>query len=239
MNKIYKVWFRGFALGLSLCLLPSSLLADEADVLSSIQTALPQYEIESIELHDGAGLYIVTLAGGPVLHVSQDGKYFVAGDLYRVEGGLLENETEKAKLAKVESIPESDMIVYKAVDEKAHITVFTDVDCVYCRMLHKEVAQLNASGVTVRYLAYPRSGVGSESYQKMVSVWCSDDPKEWLNDAKLGKSIPVNKCVNPVADQYNLGNEVGVRGTPSIILGDGTLLPGYLPAAQLVERLGL
>lgn len=239
MNKIYKVWFRGFTLALSLCLLSSSLFADEADVLSSIQAALPQYEIESVELHDGAGLYIVTLAGGPVLHVSQDGKYFVAGDLYRVEGGLLENETEKAKLAKVESIPESDMIVYKAVDEKAHITVFTDVDCVYCRMLHKEVAQLNASGVTVRYLAYPRSGVGSESYQKMVSVWCSDDPKEWLNDAKLGKDIPVNKCVNPVADQYNLGNEVGVRGTPSIILGDGTLLPGYLPAAQLVERLGL
>jgi len=131
------------------------------------------------------------------------------------------------------------MIVYKAENEKAHITVFTDVDCVYCRMLHKEVSQLNDFGVTVRYLAYPRSGIGSESYQKMVSVWCSDDPKEWLSEAKLGKKIPENKCVNPVADQFSLGNEVGVRGTPSIVLGDGTFVPGYLPAVELVKRLGL
>ncbi|WOD08408.1 thioredoxin fold domain-containing protein [Marinomonas sp. GJ51-6] len=239
MNKIFSSLSRSFVVSAVLFSLSSVSFADEASVVSSIQAALPQYEIESVELHDGAGLYVVTLAGEPVLHVTQDGKYFVAGDLYRVEGELLENETEKAKLAKVEAIAESDMIVYKAPNERAHITVFTDVDCVYCRMLHKEVAQLNESGVTVRYLAYPRSGVGSESYQKMVSVWCSDDPKKWLTDAKLGKSIPANKCVNPVADQYNLGNEVGVRGTPSIILGDGTLLLGYLPAAQLVERLGL
>jgi thiol:disulfide interchange protein DsbC len=181
----------------------------------------------------------VTLKGGPVLHVTKDGKYFVAGDLYRVEGTSLENETEKAKLAKIEALPESDMIVYKAADEKAHITVFTDVDCVYCRMLHKEVSQLNDSGVTVRYLAYPRSGIGSKSYQKMVSVWCSDDRKKWLAEAKLGSEIPENKCVNPVADQFNLGGEVGVRGTPTIVLGDGTLLPGYLPAVELVKRLGL
>ena len=136
-------------------------------------------------------------------------------------------------------IDESKMIVYKAKDEKAHITVFTDVDCGYCRMLHKEVPKLNEAGVTVRYLAYPRAGIGSEAYTKMVSIWCSADPKEWLTQAKLGADIPENKCANPVAEQYKLGNEVGVRGTPSIILSSGEFLPGYLPAAELVKHLGL
>ncbi|PYF79265.1 thiol:disulfide interchange protein DsbC [Marinomonas alcarazii] len=217
----------------------ATVFADQAAVLSAIQTALPQYEVESVDLHDEAGLYVVALKNGPTLHVTQDGKYFVAGDLYRVDGTKLENETEKAKLAKIESLPESQMIVFKAKDEKAHITVFTDVDCGYCRMLHKEVPKLNEAGVTVRYLAYPRAGIGSETYTKMVSVWCSADPKEWLAQAKLGAEIPENKCVNPVADQYKLGNEVGVRGTPSIVLESGEFLPGYLPAAELVKRLGL
>lgn len=216
-----------------------AVFADQSAVLSAVKMALPQYEVESAELHEGAGLYVVVLKNGPTLHVTQDGKYFVAGDLYRIDNTTLENETEKAKLAKIETLPESQMIVYKAKNEKAHITVFTDVDCGYCRMLHKEVPKLNEAGVTVRYLAYPRAGIGSEAYTKMVSIWCSADPKEWLTQAKLGAEIPENKCVNPVADQYKLGNEVGVRGTPSIVLGNGEFLPGYLPAAELVKHLGL
>ena len=219
--------------------LSCAVFADQSAVLSAVKMALPQYEVESAELHEGAGLYVVVLKNGPTLHVTKDGKYFVAGDLYRIDNTTLENETEKAKLAKIETLPESQMIVYKAKNEKAHITVFTDVDCGYCRMLHKEVPKLNEAGVTVRYLAYPRAGIGSEAYTKMVSIWCSADPKEWLTQAKLGAEIPENKCVNPVADQYKLGNEVGVRGTPSIVLGNGEFLPGYLPAAELVKHLGL
>ncbi|UTW00280.1 thioredoxin fold domain-containing protein [Marinomonas rhizomae] len=219
--------------------LSCAVFADQSAVLSAVKMALPQYDVESAELHEGAGLYVVVLKNGPTLHVTQDGKYFVAGDLYRIDNTTLENETEKAKLAKIETLPESQMIVYKAKNEKAHITVFTDVDCGYCRMLHKEVPKLNEAGVTVRYLAYPRAGIGSEAYTKMVSIWCSADPKEWLTQAKLGAEIPENKCVNPVADQYKLGNEVGVRGTPSIVLGNGEFLPGYLPAAELVKHLGL
>lgn len=228
-----------FILSSVLFSLSHAVFASQSDVLSAVKMALPQYEVESAELHEGAGLYVVVLKNGPTLHVTQDGKYFVAGDLYRIDKNAIENETEKAKLAKIETIPESQMIVYKAKDEKAHITVFTDVDCGYCRMLHKEVPKLNEAGVTVRYLAYPRAGIGSEAYTKMVSIWCSADPKEWLTQAKLGAEIPENKCVNPVADQYKLGNEVGVRGTPSIVLGNGEFLPGYLPAAELVKHLGL
>ena len=233
-----KNLFRFSAISL-LFALSSVVFADQSAVLSSVQKALPQYEVESAELHEGSGLYVVALKNGPTLHVTPDGKYFVAGDLYRIDDTKIENETETAKLAKIETLPESQMIVYKAKDEKAHITVFTDVDCGYCRMLHKEVPKLNEAGVTVRYLAYPRAGIGSEAYTKMVSIWCSADPKEWLTQAKLGAEIPENKCVNPVADQYKLGNDVGVRGTPSIVLSSGEFLPGYLPAEELVKHLGL
>ncbi|QUX93128.1 protein-disulfide isomerase [Marinomonas sp. A3A] len=238
MKRFFRLLSRVTAISI-LFSIASLVFADQSAVLSAVQKALPQYEVESAELHQGAGLYVVVLKNGPTLHVTQDGKYFVAGDLYQINDTTLVNETEKAKLAKIETLPESQMIVYKAKDEKAHITVFTDVDCGYCRMLHKEVPKLNEAGVTVRYLAYPRAGIGSEAYTKMVSIWCSADPKEWLTQAKLGAEIPENKCVNPVAEQYKLGNEVGVRGTPSIVLGNGEFLPGYLPAAELVKHLGL
>ncbi|BDX03889.1 thiol:disulfide interchange protein DsbC [Marinomonas pontica] len=239
MKRIFLSMSRSALLGAFLFSFSGLVLADKAAVLSAVQAALPQYEVESAERHEGAGLYVVALKNGPTLHVTQDGRYFVAGDLYRMDNTSLENETEKAKLVKIETLPESQMIVYKAKEERAHITVFTDVDCGYCRMLHKEVPKLNEAGVTVRYLAYPRAGIGSEAYTKMVSIWCSADPKEWLTKAKLGAEIPENKCVNPVADQYKLGNEVGVRGTPSIVLDNGEFLPGYLPANELVKHLGL
>ncbi len=214
-------------------------LADQSAVLSAIKAALPQYDIKHSEFHQASGLYVVNLKDGPTLHVTKDGQFFVAGDLYRVDGTDLINETEKAKFAKIESLSESQMIIYKASNEQAHITVFTDVDCGYCQLLHREVPALNDAGVTVRYLAYPRAGVGSLVYNKMVSVWCSDDPQEWLTQVKLGVEIAQNTCVNPVADQYKLGNEMGVRGTPSIVFDDGTFLPGYLPAPELIKRLGL
>lgn len=226
-------------MGVTLVLMTGRAWAGEKEVVSSIKAALPQYEVESVKLHEGSGLYDVTLVNGPTLHVTQDGKYFFAGDLYHIEGDSVKNETQSAKLAKIETIPENEMIIFKAPQEKAHITVFTDVDCGYCRMLHKEVPELNSMGITVRYLAYPRAGIGSEAYNKMVSIWCSDDPKSWLTKAKQGQDIPENKCVNPVAAEYQLGNSVGVRGTPSIILGNGNFVPGYLPAKELAKELGL
>lgn len=213
--------------------------AGEQEVREAMANTLPQYSIESIETHAGSGLYIVTLNNGPILHVTADGKYFVAGDLYQVDGQSLVNETEQKKLAKIEQTPESEMVVFKAANEKAHISVFTDITCGYCRMLHKDIDELNERGITVRYLAYPRAGVGSEAYNQMVNIWCSDDPKKWMTAAKLGKDVPENKCTNPVASQYRLGNAVGVRGTPSIILDNGKFIPGYLPAEELAKELNL
>lgn len=214
--------------------------APEDLVRSSIQKAIPQYAIQSIALHKGTGLYVVSLEGGPVLHVSADGKSFIAGDVYRIEHDGITNETELAKLQQVEEMPFEKMVVYEAKgEEKAHISVFTDVDCGYCRMLHKEVPKLNEMGITVRYLGFPRAGTGSEAHAKLISIWCSDDPQKWMTEAKLGKMVPQSNCDNPIAQQYQLGQAVGVRGTPSIVLSNGKFIPGYLPSDELAKELGL
>lgn len=239
MKRLQKLFLPTLCISSFISLFSMSALAGQAEVEAAIKKALPQYEVESAKLHSGSGLYTVELKNGPTLHVTPDGKYFLTGDMYRIDGDAVENETEKAKLAQIETLPASRMIVFKAKNEKAHITVFTDVDCPYCQMLHKEVPKLNSMGITVRYLAYPRAGIGSEAYKKMVSIWCSDDPKAWLTKAKEGEQVPENTCVNPVADDFRLGNDIGVRGTPSIILSNGKFIPGYLPAKALAKELGL
>lgn len=237
MKKVLCYLLSALSVGL---LSMSASAASEEEILQKLQKALPQFSIESVTEHPGSGLYVVKLANGPVLHATPDGSYFIAGDLYRVEETKLTNETEQAKLAVIESLSEDQMVIFPATGETlAHVTVFTDVDCGYCRMLHKEVPKLNEMGVTVRYLAYPRAGVGSPAYEKLVNIWCSANPQEWLTKAKQGLEVPENKCANPVADQYRLGNSVGVRGTPSLILGNGKFIPGYLSADQLKKELGI
>ena len=140
---------------------------------------------------------------------------------------------------------ELDMIVYEAVGErKATLTVFTDVDCPYCRKLHGEVEALNNYGIAVRYLAYPRTGLidrstgqKTETYVRMVSTWCSEDRKVMMTTAKRGADIPLTDCESPVEEQFELGREVGVTGTPALVLEDGTMLPGYVPADTLAGYL--
>jgi len=131
------------------------------------------------------------------------------------------------------------MIVFGPDAPKRYITVFTDIDCSYCRKLHNEVAELNEAGIQVRYLAFPRAGIGSKSHKKYESVWCNDDQQTALTSAKSGASVPSANCTNPVAETYKLGQEVGVRGTPTIIFDDGTVAPGYVPAKDLIKRMGL
>ena len=129
------------------------------------------------------------------------------------------------------------MIVFGPDDAKYTITAFTDVDCGYCRKLHSEMDKYNANGIRIRYMAYPRAGLNSESYNKMVSVWCADDRKAAMNIAKTGASIPPKTCDNPIAEQYALGQAMRIQGTPALILDDGDVLPGYVPADKLVKLL--
>jgi thiol:disulfide interchange protein DsbC len=133
------------------------------------------------------------------------------------------------------------MIIFKpAGATKAIMNVFTDIDCGYCRKLHQEVAELNALGIEVRYLAYPRAGIPSASYDKIATAWCAQDQQQTLTKAKRGESVATAVCAdNPVAEHYALGQRIGVAGTPAIVLMDGTLIPGYQPAASFAQILGL
>jgi thiol:disulfide interchange protein DsbC len=203
----------------------------------------PDIPIESVTESPLDGFYTLNLTGGTMLHITRDGLYFLTGDLYQVTASELVNLTENSRNGKrkalLDSLDESEMLVFAPEHVKKTVTVFTDVDCTYCRKLHREVPAMNELGIAIRYLAYPRAGIGSPTYDVMVSAWCADDPKTALTKAKAGETIPAKTCPNPVAKQYQLGGEMGVNGTPALLLEDGTLLPGYLPADALAARLGI
>jgi len=209
--------------------------------LKGIRADMP---ITSVQASPVAGVYTVDLANGSQLHVTSDGKYLFSGDLYEVQEEGFVNIAERGRSVKrvelLAQVSTEDMVIFPASQpRKTTITVFTDVDCGYCRKLHKEVPALNEMGIEVRYLAFPRAGIGEGSYDKMVSTWCSKDARKTLTNAKNGKTIPSLTCDNPVADQYELGQLFGVSGTPAIIFEDGSLVPGYVPAEELSKRLGL
>ncbi len=222
-------------------------LADKvvADKISAqLRLARPGMPVAKIQKTPMDGIYKVTVAGASVVYASADGNFLFTGKMLGVAPGKFVDVHEvdmtpvrRDRMAQVEL---SDMVVFPAKGErKAYISVFTDVDCGYCRKLHQEVPALNASGIEVRYLAYPRAGIGSGSYSKIASAWCADDRLDAMNRLKNGESIPTISCQSPVAKQFNLGSEIGVSGTPAIILADGTMLPGYMPAQALIERLKL
>jgi len=201
--------------------------------------------VEEVVVSQMPGLYEVVLSDGTVLFTDKTGTYFIVGDLYQATGRSLVNlsDMRRNELRKnlIAGIAETDMVVFspKSGSKKTAITVFTDIDCGYCRKLHQEIPELNRMGIEVRYLAYPRAGLDSESYDKIVSAWCADDQQTALTRAKAGQKIEHLSCANPVAEHYALGGAVGVTGTPSIIFEDGRLLPGYLPAERLAQQLGI
>jgi len=186
------------------------------------------------------GLYEVSIQNGQTIYVSRDAKYLIPGDLYESDGenivNLGDQRRNDLRRDKIAALDEKDMIVFDAVGErKAVVTVFTDVDCPYCRKLHGEVEELNRMGIAVRYLAFPRTGLNTDIHRKMISTWCAEDPKVMMTVAKRGGDVPEANCAleRKVEEQYRLGREVGVTGTPALVLEDGTMLPGYVPASTL------
>jgi thiol:disulfide interchange protein DsbC len=174
-----------------------------------------------------------------IVYVTSDAKYLLQGQIMDIDSRS--NLTDQAKsgirLGLLEGLNEDEQITF-APQEPAHsILVFTDIDCGYCRKLHNEMEEYNEQGIAIHYMAFPRAGVGSASFDKYVSVWCADDQKSALTLAKNGGDPEPKKCPNPIAEQYDLGREVGVTGTPALVTTDGTLIPGYMPPAQLRARL--
>ncbi|HJN53107.1 MAG: DsbC family protein [Pseudomonadales bacterium] len=213
------------------------------EVRQKLLSSKPDLPILKVSHSPLEGFYQVTLPAGNILYVTEDVRHFIAGDLYQVNSSHLVNltETERSTNRKemIASVNPSEMLIFAPPQTKASVTVFTDVDCSYCRKLHREVPELNRMGIAIRYLAYPRAGIHSASYDKIVSAWCADNPQVALTKAKMGQEIPAKTCDNPVAKQFQLGNELGVTGTPALVLDDGRLLPGYMPAAELAKLLDM
>lgn len=199
-----------------------------------------QFEVAPDEIRPSPvpGLYEVA-SGAEVGYVSADGRYYVDGDMFDVEtrNNLTERRRLASRAALLRGVPDEQTVVFAPKGHKYTVNVFTDVDCSYCRKLHSEIAELNRLGVRVRYLMYPRTGPGGESWQKAEAVWCSADRRDALTRAKRGEALAARACDNPVEKQYQLGRELAIRGTPGIITEKGQYITGYLPAQQLVDRL--
>lgn len=174
-----------------------------------------------------------------IVYVTSDAKYLLQGQIMDIDSR--ENLTDRAKsgirMTLLTGLDVKQQITFAPEETKYDLLVFTDIDCGYCRKLHNQIEEYNQEGIAIHYMAFPRAGIGSDSFNKFVSVWCSDDQQGALTLAKNGGDPEPRSCPNPVAEQYNLGQEIGVTGTPSMVTSDGTMIPGYMPPAQLRQRL--
>lgn len=222
-----------------MCFINVSVAADNAqeDITKSLSRIFPGVT-PTISPSPMEGVSEV-LVGPRLMYVSNDGKYLLQGSLIdlntRVD--ISEERRDGIRLDAINELGEDKMIVFPAKEQKHVITVFTDIDCGYCRKLHAEMDKYNEEGITVRYLMFPRAGVDSPSYKKAVTVWCSKDQQDAMTRAKNGENLPNQSCDNPIKEEYELGQLIGVRGTPAIVMDDGGMLPGYVPAARLAKAL--
>lgn len=233
MKKITKILM--VAAGL---ILAGNSFADEAAVKKALTEFMPGVEIDSIKSSEIRGLYEIT-AGGNIFYASEDGRYLLQGQLFDVfdKKNITEKKLANVRKIALDKVGEKNMIIFKPETSKHYVSVFTDIDCGYCRKLHSEIDQYLAQGITVRYLFFPRAGKGSESYNKAISVWCAADKQKALTAAKKGEPLETKTCDNPVDQQMQLGESFGMTGTPMIVTEKGNLLPGYVPAAQLAKIL--
>jgi thiol:disulfide interchange protein DsbC len=178
---------------------------------------------------------------GDIVYTSADGKYLIQGRVIDLDTREDLTEASKSSVRKelMANIDTTGQITFAPAEPVYDLTVFTDIDCGYCRKLHAQMSEYNEQGIAIHYMAFPRAGIGSRSYEKAVSVWCADDQQTAMTEAKLGGEPDPDQCDNPVAKQYQTGIELGVTGTPALITSSGQLIPGYVPPDKLRERLDL
>lgn len=243
--SVIKALSPSLALVLPGLLATSMAIAATPEALNTLEVNGQKMPIKQVLETPIEGIYEVQLETGENFYTNAEGSYFLIGDLLENTAEGLVNLTEQRRNAEraeqIAAIPADEKILYRGTEEpKATITVFTDTTCGYCRKFHQEIPQLNKMGIAVSYLAFPRGGMLSEGARRLEQVWCADNRTEALTDAKqdtLPEKAP--DCDNPVASQYQLGLELGVQGTPAIVLPDGTMVPGYVPANRLASILGI
>ncbi len=228
---------RFFLIAIAL-LLATPLSANEAKVREAMAQVAPGVAINSVKPAAVDGFYEV-LIGMQVVYISADGKYLMQGRLFDIAAGkdLSEPTVAAAKAEIINQIEDKDTIIFEPKNYTETLTVFTDIDCPYCVKFHDEMDQYMAAGIRIRYLFFPRAGLGSGSYAKALSVWCADSQQAAMTRSKAGQSVAENHCENPINDHMSLVKKLGVRGTPAVYTERGEQLGGYLPAAQVAAHL--
>lgn len=210
-----------------------------AEVQTRVVSKLPGAKPSDVKNSPIPGLYEITM-GGLIAYVSEDGKFLVSGDVYDLESqtNLTAERRSSARAKALAAVREEDMIIFSPPNPKMTVTVFTDIDCGYCRKFHSQISDYNKAGIRVRYLSYPRTGPGTSSWAKSESVWCAADRKDALTRAKRDEAVKSKSCGDAlIKKQYDLGEDLGVEGTPAIFTSSGDYVGGYLPPAQLVQSI--
>ena len=229
------------SLFITLALLSTNILADKADILKGLNSYFSGVTEQDINSTPFQGLYEVILRKPAldVIYISEDGRYLAQGEVIDLQTRINLTQYRMSSLAKeiLATTTDDEKIIYKADDEKYIINVFTDVDCPYCRKLHKDVDALNKLGVTMKYLAFPRTGVNTKSYYRSVAIWCADDPKQAMNRGMIQKGNPLVDCKNPIIDHLILAKKLNVTGTPFIFFENGDHIPGYVKPKSLLKEI--
>ena len=216
---------------------------DKDEIKAKLNEIIPdEISIETVDDTYSSNFFSVELSDGSLFYVTADGEFIINGDLYQIKKNSLINFSDvrdsKIRINKILEINPSEFITFKPKEKKTDIYVFTDVDCGYCRKLHSEITSYLENGIQVNYLAFPREGLESETYQKMNNAWCSKDPRASLTNLKLGKTIKSDDCTKKIVSRhYNLAKEFNAQGTPTIILENGFLLAGYYSAEEILKFL--
>lgn len=217
----------------------SQAAATPKSVTTALQQIIPGIEPDKVIESPIAGLYEARY-GTNILYLTSDGRYLIQGDLFdtSTQTNLSEIKRAAVRITSINSIDSASLIIFKPEKTRHVVTIFTDIDCGYCRKMHREMADYLQQGIEIRYAAYPRSGANTESYYKAVTAWCADDRQQALTKAKAGQDLPTIKCPSHPVDQHmKIANDLGITGTPTLVLADGSILPGYVPAARLRQYL--
>jgi len=219
---------------------PAQRAAAKADPRVEIASRISGVKPDELRASPIPNIYEMS-RGSEIAYVTTDGKYAISGDLFDIANenhDLTEDRRRENRAKRIDAVPESDMVIFGPKELRYTVTVFTDVDCAYCRRLHSQIVEYNRLGIRVRYLFYPRSGPNTESWTKAEAVWCSDNRNEALTRAKLGQALKAKPCANnPVAREYALGQDFGLQGTPAIVAANGELISGYMPPPELLQEL--
>ena len=220
-----------------------SVSASQDNIREGLKNILPDGAvIELIEPSPIPGIYAVYYGDLQPIYVTQDGSFFIYGDIYKININSISNITEKSVAERrkliLQNIPSEELISFKSSNEQFSVIVFTDVDCGYCRKLHNQIDEYNSLGISINYAAFPRSGLGTSAFTKMVGAWCSNNPKDSMTKLKNNSTLDITFCENqPVSKQYIIGKKLGVDGTPAIFSMDGEIFPGYIEPEELLLRL--